>query len=344
MVSARRAMRPIVAIYPFDAIRVSVACDTPGSRRQGLPPLWPYPCRRECEAQSRRSCGQAPTHQAEEDDGPAGPRHPQEAAGGRTRPRPDRVWRLLRRSTRRSRSPRPTRPSRPRRRSSTTAAARRSSAPSTTTRTGSLDPALGDAADDAGRGRRRGEPDLLDRPGHRPQGHPAGGVLQRPRQRTRQGASTITQQYVKILYLTSEQSYQRKVKEADRLAQDPERAEQGRDPRGLPQHHLLRSRRVRRPGGGAGVLRQGRRAAQPARERGARHRPRTTRRATTPTMARRPSEALKERYGYVLDGDGRHWARSPRSRPRRPPSGCRSSPRSRRRASTAASAATCSRW
>jgi membrane peptidoglycan carboxypeptidase len=30
----------------------------------------------------------------------------------------------------------------------------------------------------------------------------------------RQGASTITQQYVKILYLTSEQSYQRKIKEA----------------------------------------------------------------------------------------------------------------------------------
>jgi membrane peptidoglycan carboxypeptidase len=30
----------------------------------------------------------------------------------------------------------------------------------------------------------------------------------------RQGASTITQQYVKILYLTSEQSYKRKIKEA----------------------------------------------------------------------------------------------------------------------------------
>ena len=32
--------------------------------------------------------------------------------------------------------------------------------------------------------------------------------------KSRQGASTITQQYVKILYLTSEQSYKRKIKEA----------------------------------------------------------------------------------------------------------------------------------
>ena len=42
-------------------------------------------------------------------------------------------------------------------------------------------------------------------------------------------------------------------------AQDRPGAEQGRDPRGLPQHHLLRPGRLRHPGRGQGVLRQGRR-------------------------------------------------------------------------------------
>ena len=43
-----------------------------------------------------------------------------------------------------------------------------------------VDPARRDAAEHAGRRRRRREPDLLDRPGHRPEGHPARGVQQRP--------------------------------------------------------------------------------------------------------------------------------------------------------------------
>ena len=75
-----------------------------------------------------------------------------------------------------------------------------------------LDPAGRHARDHAGRGGRRGEPDLLDRQGHRPQGHRCAPSSPTPAATHRQGASTITQQYVKILYLTSEQSYKRKIR------------------------------------------------------------------------------------------------------------------------------------
>ena len=56
-------------------------------------------------------------------------------------------------------------------------------------------PARRDAADDQGRRGRRREPHLLDRPGHRPQGHPARGLQQRrratpPRARRRSPSST----------------------------------------------------------------------------------------------------------------------------------------------------------
>ena len=82
-----------------------------------------------------------------------------------------------------------------------------------------------------------------------------------------QGASTITQQYVKILYLTSERSYQRKVKEAIVSLKIQQPAEQGADPRGLSQHHLLRPRRLRHPGCGGRLLRQGGQGSHPPGER-----------------------------------------------------------------------------
>ena len=84
----------------------------------------------------------------------------------------------------------------------------------------------------------------------------------------RQGASTITQQYVKILYLTSERSYQRKIKEAVVSLKIQQELEQVGGPRGLPQHDLLRSRRLRHPGGLEGLLRPPRHRPEPARVRG----------------------------------------------------------------------------
>ena len=89
---------------------------------------------------------------------------------------------------------------------------------------------------------------------------------------TTQGASTITQQYVKILYLSQERTYKRKVKEAVLSLKIQRSMSKTEILAGLPQHHLLRPRRVRRPGGLRGVLRQGRQGPRPARVRGPRER------------------------------------------------------------------------
>ncbi|NHA00997.1 transglycosylase domain-containing protein [Nocardioides sp. W3-2-3] len=78
-----------------------------------------------------------------------------------------------------------------------------------------------------------------------------------------QGASTITQQYVKILYLTQERTWKRKAKEAILSLKIKNQAEQAADPRGLPQHDLLRPGRLRHPGRLAGLLRRRRQEARP---------------------------------------------------------------------------------
>ena len=301
---------------------------------------WSYPCARECQAQSRRSAVKRRTPKPTR----AGPQVAEEAAAGR--PRRGRRAGAGRRALRPLQgdlaSRRPTRRSRRRRRSSTTATASRSSAPSTTTRT---------ATPSRSRRCRRQMQDAVVAAENQTfwtdQGIDPKGILRaafsNARGNDRQGASTITQQYVKILYLSSEQSYQRKIKEAVVSLKIQNELSKARDPRGLPQHHLLRSRRLRHPGGRAGVLRQGRRRAQPARERGAGHRPQQPRRATTPTAARRRARPSRS----ATPTSSTPWStptRSPPSSRRRRSSGCRSSRRSRRRASTAASAATCCRW
>ena len=58
-----------------------------------------------------------------------------------------------------------------------------------------------------------------------------------------QGGSSITQQYAKNAFLTQDRTYTPQGEGGLHRAEDDARAEQGRDPRGLPQHHLLRPRR-----------------------------------------------------------------------------------------------------
>ena len=158
-----------------------------------------------------------------------------------------------------------------------------------------------------------------------------------------QGASTITQQYVKILYLTQERSYTRKVKEAILSLKLGATAVQAGDPRGLPQHHLLRPRRLRHPGGGAGVLRQGRRRAEPPGER------RAGQHHQQPDPVR-PGQRQGREAGApgALRLRARRHGRGRRHHRRRGRAGrrgsCRSSRSSRRTTSTAARRATCSRW
>ena len=57
-----------------------------------------------------------------------------------------------------------------------------------------------------------------------------------------QGGSTITQQYAKNAYLSHEQTIVRKARELVLIGQARDGIVEGRDPRRLPQHHLLRSR------------------------------------------------------------------------------------------------------
>ena len=80
-----------------------------------------------------------------------------------------------------------------------------------------------------------------------------------------QGGSTITQQYVKQAYLGSQRTLPRKLKEAVLAVKLAAQVHQEPDPRALPQHHLLRPGRLRRPGRRPGLLRQGRRPAAAAR-------------------------------------------------------------------------------
>ena len=71
-----------------------------------------------------------------------------------------------------------------------------------------------------------------------------------------QGASTITQQYVKILYLTQERSLNRKVHEAILSLKLQKQLSKQEILARVPQHHLLRPWGVRRAGRGAGLLRR----------------------------------------------------------------------------------------
>ena len=192
------------------------------------------------------------------------PRKPERPGGGRGAPLevvPDRGhrrhadpgrWDLLL-PTRPPRSRTRTRPSRPRPRTSTT---RRQDARSGSSPTRTASHLLAEMPpDDAERRDRRRGPHLLHQQRHRPEGHPPGGVLQRSGQlhpgrvhdhpAVRQdplpdpGAHPLPQGQGGVP-----------------LAQGAEGEVEVGDPRGLPQHHLLRPRRVRRPGRLRGLLRQ----------------------------------------------------------------------------------------
>ena len=109
--------------------------------------------------------------------------------------------------------------------------------------------------------------------------HPAGADQQpgRPAGVT-QGGSTITQQYVKMVQIEEAKKTGRRGRHRGRAGrqlrpQDPraalrhlgrEDADQGRDPRALPEHRLLRRRRVRHRGGRRALLRHHGGQAHPA--------------------------------------------------------------------------------
>ncbi len=110
-----------------------------------------------------------------------------------------------------------------------------------------------------------------------------------------QGGSTITQQYVKNYFLTQDQTLSRKAKEILISIKIAKQTVQGPDPRGLPQHHLLRPGRLRHPDGVQGLLRQGRLQAHRLRGGAARLGHPRARPTTTPAWA--PSRRRTPRAG-----------------------------------------------
>ena len=74
------------------------------------------------------------------------------------------------------------------------------------------------------------------------------------------GASTITQQVAKNLFLWQGRSFVRKALEAYFAVLIEIVLDEGADPRGLPEHRRVRPRRVRRRGGCARIFRLARRA------------------------------------------------------------------------------------
>ena len=144
--------------------------------------------------------------------------------------------------------------------------------------------------------RRRGSRLLRPRR-HLLQGHRARGVANITAGDFAQGGSTITQQVAKQ-FLGSEKSLSRKGKEAIMARRLEATLLEARDPRGLPEPHLPRRRRVGRRGRGAALLPEGARPAH-ARRGGADRRAREgadarSRRCAQPKLA-------TERRNVVLD-------------------------------------------
>ena len=135
----------------------------------------------------------------------------------------------------------------------------------------------------------RGRP-LLRARRARPQGHDPRARHQPGPTASVQGGSSITQQLVKQTLLNqaktkeereaaTDDTYARKLRELRYAIALREEVLQGLDPRALPQHRLLRRRRLRHPGGRPALLLQQRQPAQPPPVRDAR-RPR----ARTPRL------------------------------------------------------------
>ena len=200
-----------------------------------------------------------------------------------------------------------------------------------------VDPARRDPADPAGRRRRRGEPDLLDRQGHRPQGHRAGGVQQRPRQLD--PGRVDDHPAVRQDPLPDPGALLRAQGQgSDPVAEDPEPAEQV----------ARSSRATSTPSTSAAAPTASQAAAQAFFDTDAKDL--TLRQsAVLASVLNNPTrfdpangkssrqEALKERYDYVLDGMADMGTVAGRGGREGRRSGCRRSRRSRPRASTAAS-------
>jgi len=114
------------------------------------------------------------------------------------------------------------------------------------------------------------------------QGRAPGDRAERPRRRRRAGRQHITQQVARNMFLSSERRLARKIKEAI-LATGSRSTSQAGHPRALPQPHLPRSGRLRRPGRSPDLLRNGRPISSTSRERVLAGLPKARRRYSPPS-------------------------------------------------------------
>ena len=117
-----------------------------------------------------------------------------------------------------------------------------------------------------------------------------------------QGGSTITQQYVKNAYPDARTRRSPQVPGALPGDQAGQQLLEGRDPRELPEHHLLRPRRLRHRVGGRHLLRRPRLRAHRRAGRGAR-------RPHPEPLALRPRGELRGRAGPLGARARRAWSR-----------------------------------
>ena len=162
-----------------------------------------------------------------------------------------------------------------------------------------------------------------------------------------QGASTITQQYVKILYLTQERSYKRKIKEAILVAEAPAHScTQGRDPRratSTPSTSVAAPTASRPPPRPSSA--RPRQEPQPARSRPRSRRAQLAEQLRPGQRPGREARRSRSRYHYVLDGMEELGNITAEPVPTRPHRKLPKFPKSAgRRARTSARTATSCRW
>ena len=196
-----------------------------------------------------------------------------------------------------------------------------------------------DAGGPAERRRRGGEPVVLDRQGPRPQGHAA----RLPQQRVQRHDPGCLDDHAAVRQDPLPEPgalLPAQGQGSGAVAEDPALDEQDRDPRrttSTPSTSAAARTASRRPPRRTSTRTP--RTSRCARPRSSRASS-TTRRTSTRPTARTPSRRSRPATATCSTA----WPRpatSPPTRPRRPRASCRTSPRSRRRAGTPASAATC---
>ncbi len=157
-----------------------------------------------------------------------------------------------------------------------------------------------------------------------------------------QGGSTITQQYIKILYLNSERTLTRKFRELFLAYKINKEMSKEEILAGYLNTIYLRARRLRRAGGQQGILRRRREEAHRPAGRLPCHGGQQPEHVRPVRQGRSPAHPQPLPLCAPLHGrDGLHQPRT--SKPRTPRS-CRSSRRSLPTSATAAPKASCSRW